>query len=86
LNPSTAADLAGLSPALVVTCGFDPLRDEGEAYESALRKAGNVTELRRMDDLIHGFINMTGLSPAAEAALIDVAQWTRTFFEKSKKP
>jgi len=71
--------------ALVVTAGFDPLRDEGEAYESALRKAGNVTRLHRVPDLIHGFINMTGLSPASEDALIGVADMTRDFLANLKQ-
>jgi acetyl esterase len=62
-----------MSPALIVTAGFDPLRDEGEAYESALRAAGSRAELVRYPDLIHGFINMTGLSPAAERAYVDTA-------------
>ena len=79
LGPIFAPDLGGLSPAFVVTAGFDPLRDEGEAYESALRRAGNITRLHRVPDLIHGFINMTGLSPASEAALIGVADMTRNF-------
>jgi acetyl esterase len=68
-SPLMAADLSGLCPALLVTCGFDPLRDEGELYARALEAAGNRVEAWREPGLIHGFLNMTALSETARQAL-----------------
>ena len=80
LGPMHAESLAGLAPTLVVTAGFDPLRDEGEAYAAALLAAGNVTVMRRFDSLIHGFINMVGVSPACRDAVVEIAGATRALF------
>jgi acetyl esterase len=70
-NP-LAGDVAGLPPTLLVTAAFDPLRDEGEAYADALRAAGVPVLSRRFDGLIHGFLNMTGVSPASRAAVTEI--------------
>jgi acetyl esterase len=68
-SPLFAERFDGLAPALVVSAGFDPLRDEGDAYAQRLRDAGvRVTELRE-PTLVHGFLNMPLLS--APAAAID---------------
>jgi len=79
-DPLHAESFAGLAPALVVTAGFDPLRDEGEAYAAALLAAGTTTVLRRFDSLIHGFVNMVGVSPACRDAVIEIAGATRALF------
>ena len=73
LSPLHADDVSGLPPALVVTAGFDPLRDEGEAYAEKLRAAGVQVSLRRHDDLIHGFINFTGVGTRFREALAETA-------------
>ena len=67
-SPLLAPDLAGLPPALVVTAGFDPLRDDGTGYAEALRSAGVDVEYRCYDDQIHGFMVMGVLDDALALA------------------
>ncbi|WP_034388687.1 alpha/beta hydrolase [Deinococcus sp. YIM 77859] len=75
VSPLHAAELHGLPPALVMTAEFDPLRDEGAAYAEALRQAGVRAEHLPGPGMIHGFANMTALSPAAAALLDRAAAW-----------
>ncbi len=79
-SPLRAPDLAGLPPAFVLTAGFDPLRDEGEAYAARLGDAGVAVELRRHESMIHGFVSIRGLIPNAESGLRDSAQALRNAF------
>jgi acetyl esterase/lipase len=71
------ADLHGLPPAIVTTAGFDPLRDEGEAYVAKLRAAGvPVTHLEEAS-LVHGYANMDGALPAADRAVARIVEALR---------
>lgn len=81
VSPLRAADLSGLAPALLVTAGFDPLRDEGEAYAAALAAAGTPVLARRMPDLIHGFANTLGVGRRPRAAMLEITALMRGMLE-----
>jgi acetyl esterase len=76
-SPLLADDLTGLAPAIVVSAGFDPLRDEAEDYARALRAAEVPVVLRRFESLIHGFANAGGVNKGSRAALIETAGMVR---------
>jgi len=63
----------GLAPAYVATAGFDPLRDEGEAYARKLCDAGVRVEMHRFPDQIHGFFNVLGPGRRSRAAVAEIA-------------
>ena len=69
VSPILFENFADLPPAIVATAGFDPLRDEGELYAAALRKAGTVTDLRRYGSLLHAFANFDALGGTAPSHL-----------------
>lgn len=73
LSPLLAERHDGLAPAVIRTAGFDPLRDEGEAYADKLREAGVDVDLRCHERLIHGFVSMARPIPAFRQALHDLA-------------
>ena len=57
-SPLQANDFSDLPPATIVTCGFDPLRDEGAAYAEKLAAAGVEVNHIHYDDAIHGLIQL----------------------------
>ena len=68
-SPLLREDLAGLPPALVLTAGYDPLRDEGLDYARALTAAGNRASYVCFERQIHGFITMGRLLDEANTAV-----------------
>jgi acetyl esterase len=72
-SPLRATSLAGVAPALVVTAGFDPLRDEGDAYAARLREAGVSVDHVCFGGMIHGFVPMGKLIETGNRAVTLIA-------------
>ncbi len=68
-SPLLAKTFAGLPPALVITAGFDPLRDEGLEYADVLSAAGTKCRYVCFDRQIHGFITMGRVLDEANLAV-----------------
>jgi acetyl esterase len=79
-SPLRAPDLSALPPATVLTCGFDPLRDEGLAYADRLRSADVDVTVRNYPDAIHAFVSFPDLVRTREARA-DLVADLRTAFE-----
>lgn len=60
-------------PALIATAGFDPLRDEGEAYAEALSAAGGAVDYRCYAHTIHDFFSFGRFLSFAAPALRECA-------------
>jgi acetyl esterase len=76
-SPFRAKSVADLPPALVMTAGCDPLRDEGDAYAARLRDAGVAVTLSQYPGMFHGFLRMTRILDQARAALDEIASALR---------
>ncbi len=72
ISPLLAESLAGVAPAMVVTAGFDPLRDEGEAYARRLHEHGVPVTLRRHPGFVHGFTHILLAGHGARVALAEM--------------
>ena len=77
-SPICAGDLSGVAPALVITAGLDPLRDEGKAYAHRLAGAGVSVAYHCFEGTVHGFLGMSRLLQAGRDALDLVAAQVRT--------
>jgi acetyl esterase/lipase len=83
ISPLLAESLSGLAPALIAVAGFDPLRDEGESYATALRAAGTAVDLRSMGSLTHGFASLFPLGGDSAAATSELISALRAHLSRA---
>lgn len=83
VSPLLKVDPGVLAPALVVTAGFDMLRDEGEAYAAHLAATGTAVTQLRFDRLGHAFINLAGVHTESRLAATQIARHWRQLCHQS---
>jgi acetyl esterase len=81
-SPLLAESLENLPPAIVITAGFDVLRDEGIAYAERLEAAGVPTVSADYPSMIHGFVSMDRVFGEAEDAIDEAAAALLEAFER----
>ena len=79
-SPLLAESLKGVSPAFVLTAGFDPLCAEGEAYVARLKAAGVPVTTASYPGQIHGFLSNAKLLPKADNAIDEIATALKAAF------
>lgn len=83
VSPIRASVLAGLPPAYVITAEFDPLRDQGIAYATALSEAGTPVAAWTYEGMFHGFFGMGEMIDAAKVAFDDSVAALQVAFERA---
>lgn len=82
VSPLLADSLAGLPPAHILTCGLDPLQDEGRAYADRLEREGIDVTRRHYAGQIHGFLFMGKVIRRTQPALLEIAQLLRSALDR----
>lgn len=77
VSPLLEPDLVGMPPTLIITAGFDPLRDEGAKYAARLRQCGVYTDYRCFEATIHGFMSFSRALSVGREGLEFAGRWLR---------
>jgi acetyl esterase len=84
LSPSEQNDLSDQPPALIITAGFDPLRDEAYDYHTRLLASGVKSEYLQYDTMVHAFLNMAGVINQGNDALVHAGKSLRMAWNNKK--
>lgn len=81
LSPLFEKDLANLPPCFVLTCGLDPLREEGKLYADNLRAHGNIVKSRHEKAMPHGYLNFARAFSPAKTLSAEIAGFLQSNIE-----
>jgi acetyl esterase len=81
-SPRRSRHLSGLPPAVIVTAGFDPIRDDGLDYASRLRASAVPVQLLHYKGQFHGFLNFDSINGAGRDALQRIGDALKEAFER----
>lgn len=84
VTPLMFQDLTGAPPAIVVVAECDPLRDEAVAYAGLLEHFGVRVELLEAEGMIHGFLRLPTMVPAALEIIDDLGEHMHRYVEAAK--
>lgn len=85
-SPLLAPDHAGLAPAIVVTAGQDPVRDDGERYALKLEASGTPVSHLRYPGTVHSFMLYAGALAAGREGIEAVGAQLQRIFRKGGNP
>ncbi len=66
-----------MPPSWILTCGFDPLRDDGVHVASKIRELGADVEFQEYEGLYHGFIGASALFPEVDQMVQGMSAFIR---------
>jgi acetyl esterase len=79
-TPLIEDDLSQQPPALVISAGRDPLRDEGIAYAQRLSEQGVAVSQSLYPDAVHGFIGLQGPTRHHKEGMMEICAWLAALF------
>jgi len=84
VSPLRAADLRGVAPTVILSCGLDPLRKQADAYVQRLQEDGVAAEHHVFEGLIHGAFRMPAVLAGAREMLVTSAAALGRAFNSSR--
>lgn len=85
VSPMLASVPPAMAPALIITAGYDMLKDEGDAYAHHLRRADTPVQHLHFPRLGHAFINLASVHRESRAAVTQVARAWRALASRSQR-